>query len=105
VTYLAGHNLEAVAQLLELPDHQNEPGLHALIIAFNALIAAARTSILSKDINVFALHRVNSFLRGRPYSKPLHSKLLDSTLPSGVAQAAVLHVSTRCLASRTSPSL
>jgi hypothetical protein len=79
VTYLAGHNLEAVAQLLELPDHQNEPGLHALIIAFDASIAAARTSILSEDINVFALHRVNSFLRGRPYSKPLHSKLLDGT--------------------------
>jgi hypothetical protein len=48
-------------------------------MAFDASIAAARTSILSEDINVFALHRVNSFLRGRPYSKPLHSKLLDGT--------------------------
>lgn len=28
---------------------------------------------------MFALHRVNSFLRGRPYSKPLHTKLLDGT--------------------------
>jgi hypothetical protein len=77
--YLADHDPQAVAQLLESPDQQDEPGLHALILAFDALIAAARESILSEEINVFALHRVNSFLRGRPYSKPFHSKLLDGT--------------------------
>ncbi|KAL5405335.1 hypothetical protein PMIN04_012374 [Paraphaeosphaeria minitans] len=79
VAYLAGHDPPAVAQLLESPDQQNEPGLHALIMAFDSLIAAARASILSEDFNVFALHRINSFLRGRPYSKPLHTKLLDGT--------------------------
>jgi hypothetical protein len=79
VAYLAGHDPPAVAQLLKSPDQQNEPGLHAMIMAFDSLIAAARASILSEDINVFALHRVNSFLRGRPYSKPLHTKLLDGT--------------------------
>jgi hypothetical protein len=45
VAYLAGHGLEAVAQLLESPDPQNELDLHALIMAFDALIAAARTLI------------------------------------------------------------
>jgi hypothetical protein len=53
-----------VAQLLESLDHQNEPGLHVMIMAFDALIAAARALIVSDDINIFALHRVNSFLRG-----------------------------------------
>src|SRR5687767_9881106 len=69
--YLAGHEPEAVAQLLEPPNQHSEPGLAALLQAFDSLIAAARESILSERINVFALHRVNSFLRGRPYSKPL----------------------------------
>jgi hypothetical protein len=79
VTHLVGHDLEAVAQLLESPGQQNKPALHALIMAFDSLIAAARASILSEDINVFALHRINSFLRGRSYSKSLHAKLLDGT--------------------------
>lgn len=77
--YLAGHDLEAVAQLLDLPNPNSEPGLAALLRAFDDLIVTARESILSDKINVFGLHRVNSFLRGRPYSKPLHTKLLDGT--------------------------
>lgn len=77
--YLAGHDPKAVAQLLEPPNPYNETGLAALLQAFDALITAARESILSEKVNVFALHRVNSFLRGRPYSKPLHTKLLKGT--------------------------
>jgi uncharacterized C2H2 Zn-finger protein len=70
---------EYLAGLLELPNPNIEPGLAALLHAFDDLIATARESILSDKINVFGLHRVNSFLRGRPYSKPLHTKLLDGT--------------------------
>jgi hypothetical protein len=32
VAYLAGYDLPAVAQLLESPDQQNEPGLHAMML-------------------------------------------------------------------------
>jgi hypothetical protein len=53
--------------------------LTALLDPFNALIESGRESVLSEDINVFALHRVNSFVRGRPFKKPLHTKLLDGT--------------------------
>jgi hypothetical protein len=43
--YLAGHDPEAVAQLLELPNPNIEPGLAALLHAFDELIVTARESI------------------------------------------------------------
>ncbi|PVH90612.1 hypothetical protein DM02DRAFT_734499 [Periconia macrospinosa] len=78
ITHLQGHDFRAVAELL-LPPAPGETGLVALLQSFDALIEDARESILSEKINVFALHRVNSFVRGRPFKKPLHTKLLDKT--------------------------
>jgi hypothetical protein len=50
-----------------------------LLQSFNALIKQARQSILTEEINVFALHRISSFVKGQPYKQPLHTKILDST--------------------------
>jgi hypothetical protein len=76
--YLEGQNLESVSRLLAPPSH-DEPSLKALLQAFDNLINEARESVLSGEVNVFALHRVNSFMPGRPFRKPFHSKILEST--------------------------
>lgn len=62
------------------PPTVNEPSLAVLHSAFDALIESARKIALDQDeINVFTLHRVNSFIPSWPYKKPLLSKLLDRT--------------------------
>ncbi|PVH92183.1 hypothetical protein DM02DRAFT_635580 [Periconia macrospinosa] len=76
--YLEGRDLRAVARLLE-PPAATEPGLRALLLAFDELIDEARQSILDEEVNMFALHRVNSFIPNRPFRKPLRTKLLEST--------------------------
>jgi hypothetical protein len=76
--YLERQNLESVSRLLAPPSH-NEPSLKALLQAFNNLINKAQESILSREVNVFTLHQVNSFMPGQPFRKPFHSKILKST--------------------------
>jgi hypothetical protein len=76
--YLADQNLEAVVDLLALLKLE-EVGLQSLIRSFDALVDSARLSVLSEEVNVFALHRIRSFVRGRSYEKPLHTKLLEGT--------------------------
>ena len=76
--YLEGKDLRAVARLLARPSG-SKPGLSALLQAFDELIDQARQSILDEEVNIFALHRVNSFIPARPYKKPFQTKLLDST--------------------------
>jgi hypothetical protein len=61
--YLERQNLEIVSRLLAPPSH-DEPSLKALLQAFDNLINQARESALSGEVNVFALHRVNSFMPG-----------------------------------------
>jgi hypothetical protein len=61
--YLEGQNLEIVSRLLALLSH-DEPSLKALLQAFDNLINQARESALSGEVNVFALHWVNSFMPG-----------------------------------------
>ncbi|KAF3030308.1 hypothetical protein E8E12_000480 [Didymella heteroderae] len=79
-TYLQGYSLEHVARLLDPPAAQSEQGLAALHRAFNALIESARKIALEEDqVNVFALHRVNSFRRGQTFKRPLLVKLLNGT--------------------------
>ena len=51
----------------------------ALHQAFDALIEAARTSILEEEVNTFTLYRVNSFIPSRPFRKPLLTKLINGT--------------------------
>lgn len=76
--YLADQSLEAVAELLA-PPKLEEVGLRSLIRSFDTLVSSARQSILSDKVNVFALHRIRSFIWGRSYEKPLHTKLLEGT--------------------------
>lgn len=77
--YLRGYNLSQVAQLLQSP-RPHEVGLLALHNAFDALIESARSLALEQDeINVFTLHRVNSFIPGRAFKRPLLTKLVDGT--------------------------
>jgi hypothetical protein len=75
---LAGQSLSKVADLLS-PHEAHEVGLQTLLRSFDALIDEARQSVLTEEVNVFALHRINSFIGGRPYKKPLHTKLLNGT--------------------------
>jgi hypothetical protein len=75
---LAGQSLSKVADLLSPPE-AHEVGLRLLLRSFDALIDEARQSVLTEEVNVFALHRINSFIGGRPYKKPLHTKLLNGT--------------------------
>jgi hypothetical protein len=78
-TYLEGYPLHTVTQLLD-PPSATEPGLAALHRAFDAVVEAARAQVLEEDkINPFMLHRVNSFVAGRSYKRPLHTKLVDGT--------------------------
>jgi hypothetical protein len=75
---LAGQSLSKVAELLHPPE-AGEAGLLLLLQSFDALIEQARQSVLTEEINVFALHRISSFVKGRPYKRPLHTKILDGT--------------------------
>jgi hypothetical protein len=75
---LAGQSLPKIADLLRPPE-AHEVGLQSLLRNFDALIDEARQSVLTEEVNVFALHRINSFIGGRPYKKPLHTKLLNGT--------------------------
>jgi hypothetical protein len=75
---LAGESLSEVVELLHPPE-AHEVGLLLLLRSFDALIDQARQSVLTEEINVFALHRISSFVKGRPYKKPLHTKILDGT--------------------------
>jgi hypothetical protein len=75
---LAGQSLSKVADLLS-PPKAHEVGLQLLLRNFDTLIDEARQSVLTEEVNVFALHRINSFIGGRPYKKPLHTKLLNGT--------------------------
>jgi hypothetical protein len=76
--YLEGQSLESVSRLLAPLSH-DEPSLKALLQAFDNLIDQAQESVLSGEVNVFVLHRVNSFMLGRLFRKPFHSKILEST--------------------------
>ena len=75
---LVGQSLSKVADLLDPPE-TNEVGLLLLLQSFDALIEEARQSVLLEELNVFALHRINSFVQGRLFKKPLHTKLLNGT--------------------------
>lgn len=75
---LAGQSLAKVADLLNPPE-THEVGLLLLLQSFDVFIDEARQSVLTEEVNVFALHRINSFVAGRPYRKPLHTKLLSGT--------------------------
>jgi hypothetical protein len=75
---LAGQSLSKVAELLHPPEAR-EAGLLLLLQSFDSLIEQARQSVLTEEINVFALHRISSFVKGRPYKKPFHTKILDGT--------------------------
>lgn len=77
--YLSGNNLDAVADLLSPPCPYKDSGLAMLLQAFNELVEDARASILSEKVNIFALHRANSFVPGRHFKRPLLSKLQDRT--------------------------
>jgi hypothetical protein len=78
LTYLAGHNLPALANLLQPPTAE-EPGLTLLLQTFDCAIKEAQTAILTGVVNTFALHRANSFRRSQSFSKPLRVKLLSAT--------------------------
>jgi hypothetical protein len=75
---LVGQSLSKVTELLHPPE-AGEAGLLLLLQSFDALIEQARQSVLTEEINVFALHRISSFVKGRPYKRPLHTKILDGT--------------------------
>ena len=81
--YLHGHRLQDVAQLIRLPTHttieNSDRQLLALIDVFDKLIDEARTTILADEASVFDQHRVNSFIRGRQYHRPLLVKLQEGT--------------------------
>jgi hypothetical protein len=76
--YLADQNLEAVADLLA-PPKLEEVGLQSLIRSFDVLVDSACLLVLSEEVNVFALYRIRSFVRGQSYKKPLYTKLLEGT--------------------------
>lgn len=71
-------SLETVAKLLA-PPKLEEVGLPSPIRSFDELVNSARLSVLSEEVNVFALYCICSFIRGRSYEKPLHTKLLEGT--------------------------
>ncbi|KAK7178295.1 hypothetical protein PSPO01_15651 [Paraphaeosphaeria sporulosa] len=77
--YLRGYSLSQVAQLLQSP-RPHEVGLLTLHNAFDALVESARSlASEQEEINVFTLHRVNSFTPGRPFKRPPLTKLVDGT--------------------------
>ncbi|KAH4596285.1 hypothetical protein HBH82_231530 [Parastagonospora nodorum] len=78
LTHLQGQHLPSLAALLTHPVPE-ETGLVLLLEAFDCVINEARTSIHVEEINVFSLHRVNSYFRGRSFRRPLHYKLLHRT--------------------------
>ncbi|KAH3951994.1 hypothetical protein HBH53_049120 [Parastagonospora nodorum] len=78
LTHLQGQHLPSLAALLTHPVPE-ETGLVLLLEAFDCVINEARTSIHVEEINVFGLHRVNSYFRGRSFRRPLHYKLLHRT--------------------------
>lgn len=59
--------------LLRLP----KPVLWRSFRPFDELIEDARVSILSEKVNVFDLYRVISFIHGRHFRRPPHTKLLN----------------------------
>ncbi|KAI1676428.1 hypothetical protein KJE20_14005 [Pyrenophora tritici-repentis] len=71
------------AQLIRLPTHvtveDSDRWLLALIDIFDRLVDEARTAILADEASVFDQHRVNSFVRGRQYHRPLLVKLQEGT--------------------------
>jgi hypothetical protein len=78
LAYLERQNLESVSGLLAPPSY-DETSLKALLQAFDNLIDQAPESVLSGEFDVLALHWVNSFMPGRLFRKPFHSKILEST--------------------------
>lgn len=66
-------------QLIRIPTHtaieNSDRQLLALIEIFDRLVDEARIAILADEASVFDQHRVNSFIRGRQYHRPLLVKL------------------------------
>jgi hypothetical protein len=85
VRYLQGHDLEAAARLIALPDPGlPEPGLVAILESLDRLVEQARDSIVQGKVNAFDQQRINSFLRpgsraSRASDRPLAYKLKEGT--------------------------
>jgi hypothetical protein len=92
--YFAGKSLRAATHLIDLPEERRiivaadtnstsglsynaieERQLALLLIPFDRLIEQARESLAEEKINIFDLHKVNSFLRRRTHQRPLLSTL------------------------------
>ncbi|KAF2179195.1 hypothetical protein K469DRAFT_320443 [Zopfia rhizophila CBS 207.26] len=103
--YLKGQQLSSIQALISMPT-VDEPALSALISAFSAVVEDARRSVLDDRINVFDLHRVASFIQGRPFKKPLLTKLQEGTYTryKGVWQQLLCFVY-RLTVLRQAPSL
>jgi hypothetical protein len=78
--YLHGQTLLEVAHLTDLPAKDDDDiALSLLLTTFDELIEQSRENILSDRVNTFDLHRVNSFVQGRSFHKPLLIKLQEKT--------------------------
>ena len=93
--YFQGLQLDNVIELINLPtadpvapraededSAENVTVLHPILDAFDQLIEETRATFAEGRINIFDQHRVNSFLRGRPFRRPIFTKLLDGTYKS-----------------------
>jgi FtsZ-binding cell division protein ZapB len=82
-------NLREAARLIEPPLHfkedeyqergDDESILRLILSTFEDIIEDVRSAIVDGRVNPFALHRANSFSRGRQYHFPVYAKLRDGT--------------------------
>jgi hypothetical protein len=85
VRYLQGHDLEAAAQLTDLPHPSKpEPDLVAILDSLVRLVEQARNSVQQGKLNAFDQQRINSFLRSgsrtsKASDRPLAHKLKEGT--------------------------
>lgn len=104
--YLKGTTLASVARLTYLPssatvsqsilgahkeilsttEHANNDKVVSIITpiltAFDDLIEETRSTLTSGRMNIFDQHRVNSFQQGKPFRRPIFTKLLNGTYRS-----------------------
>jgi hypothetical protein len=85
VRYLQGHDLEAAARLIALPNSSEpEPDLVAILASLDRLVEQARDSVLQGKVNAFDQQRINSYLRSGSRTsggsdRPLAHKLKEGT--------------------------
>jgi hypothetical protein len=80
VGFLQGHDLAKAAQLVLPPVSGHADLVCTLVLTtFESLVEEARISVQQEKVNVFDQHRVNSFIRGRSYHRPILVKLREGT--------------------------